>query len=88
MIEYDWILKCMYPNSCIFNDWSILGVEEGEKSFAQVSQKVVKFLLGIEFISLIQCGIIIADVFEYFLIEVCAERGDYSDDSTDNCNGS
>jgi hypothetical protein len=52
---------------------SILGIKEGNKpiaKIAKIAKKTVELFLSIEPISLIQCGIIVSNVFEDLLIEV------------------
>ena len=55
---------------CMLFCQSILGIKEGNKSISKIAKKIVKLLLSIEPISLIQCGIIVSNVFEDLLIEV------------------
>lgn len=63
---------------------SILGIKESRNSISKIAKKIVKLLFGIEPISLIQSGIIVANVFEDLLIKVMAERRNHIDHSTDN----
>jgi hypothetical protein len=55
---------------------SILGVEEGKYSIAEVGQEIMKLLLGIEPVPLGECCIIVADVLEDLLVEVVADWRD------------
>jgi hypothetical protein len=56
---------------------SILSIEEGDQSVANVAQKVVKLFLSVEPVSLAESGIIVSDVLEDLLVEVVAEGRDY-----------
>ena len=52
---------------------SILGIKEGNNpisKIAKIAKKTVEPFISIEPISLIQCGIIVLNVFEDLLIEV------------------
>jgi len=69
---------------CMLECESILGIEEGNKSVSKIAEKIVKLFLSIKPISLIQCGIIVANVLEDLLIEVVAKRRNHVDDSTNN----
>ena len=64
-------------------DRSIFGIEEGDETVSDVAQKFVELLLGVESVSLVECGIIISDVFPYLLVDVVAKRRDNVDGSTD-----
>jgi hypothetical protein len=62
---------------------SILGIEEGDDSISDISQKLMKLLLSIESVSLVESGIIVAHVLEEFLIEVMPQGRNQEDDSAD-----
>jgi len=43
--------------------WSILGIEEGEKAISKVTKELMELFLSIEFVALIECGVIVTNMF-------------------------
>ena len=52
---------------------SVLGIKEGDDSMSDVAQKVVELFLGVEFVSLVQGGVVVTEVFPDFLVYVVSE---------------
>jgi hypothetical protein len=55
---------------------SILSIEEGGESMANIAQKLMKLFLSVESVSLAESGIIVSDVLEDLLVEMVAEWRD------------
>jgi hypothetical protein len=66
---------------------SILGIEEGEDSIAEIGEEVMELLLGIESVSLIEGRIIVANVFEELLVEVVPQGRDQEDHAAHQTKG-
>ena len=52
---------------------SVLGIKEGDDSMSDVAQKVVELFLGVEFVSLVQGGVVVPEVFPDFLVDVVSK---------------
>lgn len=68
-------------------DVSILGIEEGGDSMANIAQELMKLLLSIEPVPLIESGVVVAHVLEDLLVEVAPQRRYQEDDSSGNTDG-
>lgn len=56
-------------------EWrSVFGIEEGDEAVADVVQKLMELLLGVESIPLVEGGVVVADMFPDLLVEVVTER--------------
>jgi hypothetical protein len=42
---------------------SILGIEEGEKAISKVTKELMELLLSIKFVALIECSVVITNMF-------------------------
>jgi hypothetical protein len=61
---------------------SVFCIEEGGESVSDVAQKLMEFFFGVEFVSLVEGGIIVAHVFPDLLIEVVPHRRNHVDCAT------
>ena len=52
---------------------SVFGVEEGDDAVSNVPQELVELLLGVEAVVLVESGVVVAEMFPYFLVEVPPE---------------
>ena len=52
---------------------SVLGIKEGDDSMSDVTQKVMELFLGVEFISLVEGGVVVTEMFPDFLVDVVSE---------------
>ena len=65
LIEYAIILLWLAESS-------VLGIEECKESVTNIAKELMELFLSVEFVALIQCGIIVSNMFEDFGIEVIA----------------
>lgn len=64
--------------------WSVLGVEEGNETGADIAQKFVEFFLGVESVSLAEDSVVVPEVLPDFVVEVATEGGDQHDGASYN----